>query len=111
MVHPAGLFGTKSLILVSLRTAFGVRSQKLATELTVRPSPNVCTKKTPRQARFYGASGGIRTHDLCLRRATLYPTELRMHKMNIPLYTLFFEKSNSFYKKLVTQSVWMLVRG
>lgn len=25
-----------------------------------------------------GASGGIRTHDPCLRRAVLYPAELRM---------------------------------
>jgi hypothetical protein len=28
---------------------------------------------------FYGAPGGIRTHDLWLRRPTLYPAELRAH--------------------------------
>lgn len=28
----------------------------------------------------YGASGGIRTHDPCLRRAVLYPAELRMQR-------------------------------
>ena len=26
-----------------------------------------------------GALGGIRTHDPCLRRAILYPAELRVH--------------------------------
>jgi hypothetical protein len=26
----------------------------------------------------YGAPGEIRTHDLCLRRAALYPAELRV---------------------------------
>ncbi len=28
--------------------------------------------------RKYGAPGAIRTRDLCLRRATLYPAELRV---------------------------------
>ena len=30
--------------------------------------------------REYGALGGIRTHDLSLRRAALYPAELQAHK-------------------------------
>ncbi len=29
----------------------------------------------------YGALGGIRTHDLSLRRAALYPAELQAHEI------------------------------
>ncbi len=29
---------------------------------------------------MYGALGGIRTHDPCLRRAVLYPAELRVQR-------------------------------
>ena len=32
---------------------------------------------SPALAGLYGALGGIRTHDLSLRRAALYPTELQ----------------------------------
>ena len=30
-----------------------------------------------------GAPGEIRTHDLCLRRAALYPAELRVHRRRL----------------------------
>ena len=40
--------------------------------LTAWRHPNIMLK------RQFGALGGIRTPDLCLRRALLYPTELRM---------------------------------
>ncbi len=40
----------------------------------------ISIKKAPSKGNFFnGAPGEIRTHDLCLRRATLYPAELRAH--------------------------------
>ena len=38
-------------------------------------------KSSGRSLSFSSSTpGGIRTHDLCLRRAALYPAELRAHK-------------------------------
>lgn len=56
---------------------------------------------------FYGAPEAIRTPDLCLRRATLYPAELRVRLGNlgyqnlrepnaIPLYVILFKIAKSF---------------
>ncbi|GEM_PF-4530311 len=45
--------------------------------------------KIHRDPHQYGASGGIRTPDLCLRRALLYPAELQTHTFD------FFAGSNS----------------
>ena len=42
------------------------------------PCDNVVTRMIKRP-REYGAPERIRTSDLCLRRATLYPAELRAH--------------------------------
>ncbi len=43
----------------------------------------ITKQATPRSYRSatgeYGALGGIRTHDLSLRRAALYPAELQAH--------------------------------
>ncbi len=35
-----------------------------------------------------GALGGSRTHDLWLRRPTLYPTELRAHRIDLAICRL-----------------------
>ena len=43
----------------------------------------------------YGALGGIRTHDLSLRRAALYPAELQAHKCGKkPRIECYFNKTN-----------------
>ena len=43
--------------------------------------------------REYGALGGIRTHDLSLRRAALYPAELQAHKVwTNPRTEFYFNK-------------------
>jgi hypothetical protein len=34
--------------------------------------------------------GGIRTHDLPLRRRTLYPAELQKHLLIFPVFSRFF---------------------
>src|SRR5262249_19329264 len=38
------------------------------------------TPRSPTSSRRSGAPDTIRTCDLCLRRATLYPAELRVHQ-------------------------------
>jgi hypothetical protein len=42
----------------------------------VRGKPSVACRIRGRYRRGLHARGGIRTHDLCLRRAALYPAEL-----------------------------------
>ena len=50
-----------------------------------------------------GAPGGIRTHDLCLRRAALYPAELRVLRKlkngKTPLHIRFYF-INTHYEKI-----------
>ena len=40
------------------------------------------TNINPEKIYFYGAPGGSRTHDLRLRRPTLYPAELQAHSIS-----------------------------
>ena len=56
---------------------------------SVRLGENPVGSKRPhRQVGSAGVPGGIRTHDLPLRRRTLYPAELRKHNCLIMSYIL-----------------------
>lgn len=39
-------------------------------------------EKSPLYKAFYGVPAGIRTQDLLIRSQTLYPAELRAHRIN-----------------------------
>lgn len=61
----------------------------------------VIIKKTHKRVFFYGASLGIRTPDLCIRSALLYPAELMTHILSqrllyIENILLVKEKMNKF---------------
>lgn len=60
----------------------GLSSNQVRFKVPITPYKN-----TPALGVFlYGAPGEIRTHDLCLRRATLYPAELRAQRL------IFYQK-------------------
>lgn len=48
----------------------------------------VIIKKTHKRVFFYGASLGIRTPDLCIRSALLYPAELMTQAYHKDYYTV-----------------------
>ena len=55
-------------------------------------------------ALLFGTPGAIRTRDLPLRRRTLYPAELRVHKAHI-----IIRKGSKFVNKIGSYSHRMLV--
>ena len=58
-----------------------IRSRRICRTVSSRPEGHLNKQKNHLKGGFfiYGAPGEIRTHDPCLRRAVLYPAELRAH--------------------------------
>src|SRR4051812_28824655 len=68
----------------------------------------------PKPLVFCGAPDTIRTYDLCLRRATLYPAELRVHEgcyrrllacCLCKFYTVYWRKYQRFYVRRVNNAL------
>ncbi len=79
------------------KTLFSLRSNRLRRPLAQGSRPNLLFVRIPHRHKkntqkgefFFGALGGIRTHNLLIRSQMLYPVELRAHFQNDIIYNRF----------------------